>query len=167
MLLSQEIRSMDSSRQNRFEEVARSLGQSFDGPIRIGGDYEPVVRYGHEVYVSGQIPRVGDQVLYVGRVGAEVSLDEARTAASISVMRALALLSRSLGGLDRVRKVLRMTVHIRCTADFTQLSEVSDGASGVLHRVLGTEGVHTRTSVGVLQLPKGASVELDLVVAAD
>ena len=59
--------------------------------------------------------------------------------------------------------MLRITVYVRSASTFTQQSEVADGASDVLCRVLGPHGVHTRTSVGVLQLPKGAAVELDLV----
>jgi enamine deaminase RidA (YjgF/YER057c/UK114 family) len=59
--------------------------------------------------------------------------------------------------------MLRITVYVRSASTFTQQSEVADGASVVLCRVLGLRGVHTRTSVGVLQLPKGAAVELDLV----
>ena len=80
-------------------------------------------------------------------------------------MRALALLRQTLGSLDALSQVLRMTVFIHCSADFTQHSEVADAASELLYSVLGAAGVHTRTSVGVFQLPKGAAVELDLIAA--
>ena len=59
-------------------------------------------------------------------------------------------------------QILRLTVYVRSAADFTQHSEVADGASNLLHEILGSAGRHTRTSVGVLQLPKGAAVEIDL-----
>jgi enamine deaminase RidA (YjgF/YER057c/UK114 family) len=78
-------------------------------------------------------------------------------------MRALALLRQSLGSLDQVHKILRISVFVQSAQDFTQQSEVADGASEVLYAVLGDAGVHTRTSVGVYQLPKNASVELDLI----
>ncbi len=81
-------------------------------------------------------------------------------------MRALALLQRTLGSLESIAAVLRITVYVRSAAHFTQHSEVADGASDVLCRVLGPRGVHTRTSVGVMQLPKGAAVELDVVATA-
>ncbi len=77
------------------------------------------------------------------------------------------LLERSLGTLDRVRAILRITVYVRSAPAFTQQSEVADGASGILFRVLGEAGAHTRTSVGVEQLPKGATVEVDLIAAVD
>jgi enamine deaminase RidA (YjgF/YER057c/UK114 family) len=82
-------------------------------------------------------------------------------------MRALAILRQSPGGLQRIRKILRITVYVQSAADFTQHSEVADAASEVLYSIFAEAGVHTRTSVGVYQLPKNASVELDMIVAVD
>ncbi|WP_313237156.1 RidA family protein [Delftia acidovorans] len=151
----------------RFAQAALELGHSFDGEIKIGGNYSPVVRDGQQLFVSGQIPRVGDDVLYVGTVGAGIDLASARTAAAICAMRALAFVQRAAGSLDAVRAVARITVYVRSAPDFTQQSEVADGASDLIARVLGPVGAHTRTSVGVLQLPKGAAVELDLIARVD
>lgn len=151
----------------RFDTVAAELGHRFDGEIKIGGNYVPLVRDADQVYVSGQIPRVGDQVLYVGAVGDGIDLAAARTAAKVCVMRALALLRRTAGSLDAVRAVPRITVYVRSSPGFTQQSEVADGASDVLFHVLGPAGAHARTSVGVLQLPKGAAVEVDLIASID
>lgn len=160
--------STDSARNAAFAQAAADLGYDFDGEIKIGGNYVPYVVNGGEVYVSGQIPRVGDTVVVTGRAGAEVPLAQAQLAAKICAMRALALLRQAVGGdLARVKKVLRISVFIQCTQDFTQQSEVSDGASEVLYAALGDSGVHTRTSVGVYQLPKNATVELDLVAAVE
>lgn len=156
--------SASNLRNAAFAQVAADLGYDFDGPIKIGGNYVPYVVNGGEVYVSGQIPRVGDKVVVTGRAGADVPLPQAQLAAKVCAMRALALLRQAVGGdLARVKKVLRISVFIQCAPDFTQQSEVSDGASEVLYAVLGDSGVHTRTSVGVYQLPKNATVELDLV----
>jgi enamine deaminase RidA (YjgF/YER057c/UK114 family) len=159
----------ENSRQpadKRFQEAAAALGYSFDGEIKVGGDYVPLVRDGTTLYVSGQVPRVGSTVVVTGRVGDAVELAQAQRAAKVCAMRALALLQRELGSLDRVRHILRVTVYTQCTADFAQHSEVADGASGLLHAVLGEAGKHTRTSVGVYQLPKNASVEIDLIASA-
>jgi enamine deaminase RidA (YjgF/YER057c/UK114 family) len=154
---------MEESCNAAFARVAHELGYDFDGAIQIGGNYVPLVVHGNDIYVSGQIPRVGDSVVVTGRVGAEVSLSQAQVAAKVCVMRALALLRQHLGDLSRVKKILRISVFVQCTQDFTQQSEVADGASEVLYAVLGSAGVHTRTSVGVYQLPKDASVEVDLL----
>lgn len=158
---------MDLSRNELFQQVAAGLGHSFEGEMRIGGNYVPTVENGGEIYVSGQIPRVGNTVVVTGRVGADVSLEEGRHAAKICAMRALAILRQSLGSLDRIKRILRITVYVQSAADFTHQSEVADGASEVLYSVFAGAGVHTRTSVGVYQLPKNASVELDMIVAIE
>ena len=157
---------MEDSRNTRFAAIQAELGYSFDGEIKIGGNYVPVVQHGDQVFVSGQIPRVGNTVVVTGRVGSETSVQQAQLAAKICVMRALALLKQSLGSLDRVKHILRITVFVQSAQDFTQQSEVADAASEVLYAVLGPAGAHTRTSVGVVQLPKSASVEIDLIAVA-
>lgn len=147
----------------RFNLIATQLGYSFDGEIKIGGNYVPLVRNGNEIYISGQIPRVGDAIVVTGRAGADATLAQARLAAKVCAMRALALLQRSVGSLDEIKRLLRMNLFVQCAADFTQQSEVADGASEVLFFVLGEAGAHTRSSIGVYQLPKNATVELDLI----
>lgn len=153
------------SRDERFQQAAAALGYAFDGEIKIGGHYVPLVRNGRDIYLSGQIPRVGDTVVVTGRAGAGVTLAQAQHAAQVCALRALALLQRALGSLDEVAAILRITVYVQCSDDFTQHSEVADGASDLLYQVLGTAGAHTRTSVGVLQLPKNATVEMDMVAS--
>ncbi|MBD9401948.1 RidA family protein [Comamonas sp. CMM02] len=156
---------MSQSRDFNFAAVEAALAYSFAGELKIGGNYVSVVRHGNQVFISGQIPRVDNEVVVTGRVGAEVSVAEAQRAAKVCTMRALALLRQELGSLGRVQRILRITVFVQCAQDFTQQSEVADGASEVLYAVLGDAGVHTRTSVGVYQLPKNAAVEIDLIAA--
>lgn len=154
-----------TTRQSKFQSIADELGYSFEGEIKIGGNYTSVVRHGDTAYVSGQIPRVGSTVVVTGKAGLDVSLADAQLAAKVCAMRALAILAQNLESLDAISQALRMTVYVQSSKDFTQQSEVSDAASSVLYAVLGEAGVHTRTSVGVAQLPKNAAVELDLIVA--
>jgi enamine deaminase RidA (YjgF/YER057c/UK114 family) len=153
------------TRDARFAAAEAALGYSFTGPIKGGGHYVPLLRHGDQIFISGQVPRVGDTVVVTGRVGDEVSLEDARRAAQICAMRAMALLRQSLGSLDGVKQVLRVTAYVQCAAGFTQQSEVADAASDLLRQVLGDAGVHTRTAVGVMALPKNAAVELDLIAA--
>lgn len=82
-------------------------------------------------------------------------------------MRALALLQRRLGSLDKLEAILKINVYVQSSRTFTQQSEVADGASEILQTVLGPLGAHARTSVGVYQLPKNATVELDLIATHD
>lgn len=160
---------LDAATHDRDAELAAASAElGFDpaAALQIGGRYTSLVRDGRTLYLSGQIPRIGDQVAVTGVVGAEVSLERAQRAAAICVLRALALLHQELGSLARLQAVLRLTVYVHCTPDFTHHSEVADGASDLLWRVLGAGGAHTRTSVGVLQLPKNAAVEIDLIATA-
>lgn len=155
-----------SSADMRFQEAAADLGYSFEGELRVGGRYVPLVRDESTLYISGQVPLIGSTIVVTGRVGAEVPLAHAKRAAKVCAMRALALLQRELGSLDNVRQILRVTVYIQSSADFVEQSEVADAASELFHAVLGEAGKHTRTSVGAYRLPNNASVELDLVASA-
>ena len=159
--------SQSMSRDAKFTEEANALGYSFDGEIKIGGNYVPVVRDGNTVYVSGQIPRVGNDIVITGAAGELTDLSRAQFAAKICAMRALALLQRSLGSLERVKGIPSISVFVQSAQHFTQQSEVADGASEVIFKVLGPAGAHTRTSVGVFQLPKNATVELSLIATLE
>ncbi len=154
---------MTFSRDAAFHSMAQTMGYNFDGELKIGGNYLPVVRHGNTLYLSGQVPRVGDTVVVPGRAGADVSLDRAQLAARICAMRALVLLRQTTGSLDRIAQIARVNVYVQSAIDFTQQSEVADAASEVLHAILGDAGRHARSSVGVFQLPKNAAVELDLI----
>jgi len=130
-----------------------------------GGDYVSVIVHGGVAYVSGQLPRRGDELVVKGKVGAEVDLAAAQRAASVCAELCLAALAEALGGLDRVEQILRITGYVASAPGFVQQSQVMNGASEVLVAHLGSRGRHTRTSVGVAELPRGAPVEIDLIAA--
>ncbi len=155
------------SRDERFGSQAVALGYNFDGEIKIGGNYLPLLKDGNHICISGQIPRVGDTVVVIGPAGTEVGLEQAQIAAKVCVMRCLALLKNSLGSLEKVVAIPRISVYVQSAQGFTQQSEVADGASEILFSVLGPVGAHTRTSVGVFQLPKNATVEVDLIATVE
>jgi len=156
---------MNSIRDTSFAQLAKELGIEFEREIRAIPKYEVCIENDGELYVSGQIPRVGNVVAVTGRVGAETSLDEAKHAAKICIVRALAIIRQAIGSLDRVKKILRVNVYVQSAPDFTHQSEVADAASEILYSLLAPTGGHTRTSVGVYQLPKNAAVEIDLIAA--
>jgi enamine deaminase RidA (YjgF/YER057c/UK114 family) len=116
--------------------------------------------------VSGQGPidaATGDMV--VGKVGASVSLDDARAAARLAGLNALAVLRRELGTLDRVARVAKLFGTVNAAPGFIRIPEVMDGCSELLVEVFGDAGRHARTSVGVSELPFDLCLELDLVLA--
>lgn len=149
-----------------FKAACAEVGLDPDATVKIGGNYVPLLQDGDTIYIAGQIPRVGDRVVVTGQLGNPLAVSQGQLAARIGTLRALTLLRQHLGSLDRIKSVLRVTVYVHCSADFTEHSEVADGASDLLASILGPAGAHTRTSVGVAQLPKGAAVEVDMIVRA-
>jgi len=158
---------MAETRAQLFLQQAAAVGFDADGEIRIGGNYQALVRDGNLLYVSGQVPRIGSEVVVKGAVGGEIDLATAQHGARIAVLRCLALLQRELGSLEQIARILTMTVYVRSAAGFTQQSEVADAASELLLQVMGDAGHHARTSVGVAELPKGAAVEIALQARAN
>jgi enamine deaminase RidA (YjgF/YER057c/UK114 family) len=157
---------MSTDREAALRRLASELGLDPDAEQRMGGNYTPVVAHGGQAWVSGQVPRVGTEVMAVGRVPDQASLELAKKGARVSALRTLILLRQAAGSLDRIAQVLRMGVFVHSAPDFGGHSEVGDAASEVLYAVLGEEaGRHARTSVGVAQLPKSAAVEIELTVA--
>ncbi|ETK25088.1 RidA family protein [Pseudomonas sp. FH1] len=149
----------------KYQAAQLRLGYQLD-EFKVGGNYTPLVRDANHLYISGQIPRVGDAIVLPGKVGDTLTLAQAQIAAGISALRCLGLLKQALGSLDQVKAIPRITVYVRSAEDFDQQSEVANGASDLLHEILGAAGVHTRTSIGVMQLPKSAAVEIDMIAVA-
>lgn len=127
--------------------------------------YLPAVAAGRLVWTSGQIPLRDGELLATGHVGAAVDLVTARACARHAALNALAVLKDHLGDLDRIEQVVKTVVFVASSPDFTDQASVADGASELLQDVLGREGVHARSAVGVAVLPLGAPVEVELLVA--
>lgn len=134
-------------------------------PSRAGGQYCPVVIYQGIAYVSGQLPRLNNELQFPGKVGRDIDLPTAREAARLCAMQALAALDHELGGLTRLVRVLKLTGYVASAEGFTDQPLVMDAASEYLLQVLGSRGQHARAAVGVFELPRGAAVELELVAA--
>ncbi len=156
---------IDGTRDARLKKLAADLGLEVGEEIRALPHYEMAIEHGGHLFVSGQIPRIRGAVAVTGRVGAEVSLEEGRRAARICVVRALVVARQSLRSLHRVAVVLRMNVYVQSAPHFTEHSEVANAASEILDALFAPEGGHTRTTVGVYQLPQNAAVEIDLQLA--
>lgn len=153
------------TRDEKYQAAQQRIGYQLEA-FKVGGNYTPWVRDGNYLYISGQIPRVGDTIVLPGKVGESLTLAQAQVAAGISALRCLGLLKQALGSLDQVKAIPRIGVYVRSAEDFDQQSEVANAASDLLHEILGEAGVHTRTSVGVFQLPKSAAVEIEMLAIA-
>lgn len=126
--------------------------------------YVPAVRVGDLVHTSGQLPSVQGQLVAVGKVGADVSLDTGAECARQATLNALAAIAAEAGGLDRVARVVRVVVFVASDPAFTGQARVADGASQLLGDLFGGAGRHARSAVGVAVLPLDSPVEVELVV---
>jgi enamine deaminase RidA (YjgF/YER057c/UK114 family) len=125
--------------------------------------YVPAVRTGSYVYSSGQLPLTDGKLLASGKVGAEVSAEEAVALARTCVLNALAAVASVAGGLTAVRRVVKVTGFVASAPGFTGQPLVMNGASELLIEVFGDAGRHARTAVGVAMLPLDAPVEVELI----
>jgi enamine deaminase RidA (YjgF/YER057c/UK114 family) len=145
------------------EDLLAELGIRLPPAAAPVASYVPVRVSGEHAYVAGQIPIEDGEVLSPGKVGADLTVDEARDAARRCALQALSALRESLGSLDRVKGIVKVDVFVASAPGFTQQPAVANGASDVLVEIFGEEGRHARAAVGVSELPLGASVEVALV----
>ena len=143
------------------------LGIELPGAARAVGSYVPAVLAGGVVYVSGQLPTRNGELMYTGKVGADLGIEQAQEAARQAVINALAAARTTTETLNRIVRVLRLEVYVNSGEGFIQQSQVADGASELLQAVFGPAGRHSRVAVGVAELPLDAPVELALMLQVD
>jgi len=127
------------------------------------GAYVPAVRTGSLVYTAGQVPFVDGKVAATGKVGREISPEEAKGHARTCALNALAAVD-SLVGLDRVTRIVKVVGFVASAEGFTGQPGVVNGASELFGEVFGEAGQHARSAVGVAELPLGVPVEVELIV---
>jgi enamine deaminase RidA (YjgF/YER057c/UK114 family) len=125
--------------------------------------YVPAVRTGSYVYTSGQVPMIDGKLAATGKVGGDITPEEARDLARICALNALAAVD-ALVGIDTVARVVKVVGFVASAAGFTGQPGVVNGASELLGEIFGEAGKHARSAVGVAELPLGAPVEVELVV---
>lgn len=139
------------------------LGITLPTPAAPLAAYVPAVRTGNMVYTSGQLPLIGGELTHAGKVGAEVSPEEANAAARTCALNALAAI-HALVGIDSVSRVVKVVGFVASADGFNGQPRVVNGASEFLGAVFGEAGSHARSAVGVAELPLDAPVEVELIV---
>ena len=125
--------------------------------------FAPWVRSGGHIFLSGRLAKTGDQLL-VGKVGADITLGAARSAARDVAIELLGVLKAAVGDLDHVSQVARMLVMVNGAPGFNEPHRIADGASELLVEVFGKRGFHARSALVAANLPFGAALEIDLGV---
>lgn len=141
----------------------RELGLNLPEVVAPVAAYVPAVQTGNLVYVSGQVPMVDGQLAATGKVGDGVSPEHAKDLAQVCALNALAAID-GLVGLERVVKVVKMLGFVASAPGFTGQPAVVNGASELFGAVFGEAGHHSRSAVGVAELPLGAPVEVEVIV---
>jgi enamine deaminase RidA (YjgF/YER057c/UK114 family) len=146
----------------RTERLA-ALGLTLPPVTAPAAAYVPAVRTGSYIYVSGQVPVADGKIAATGKVGAEVSTEDAAGLARICALSALAAAADAAGGLENISRIVKVVGFVASAPGFNGQPQVINGASELLIEVLGEDGRHARSAVGVAELPLNVPVEVELI----
>jgi enamine deaminase RidA (YjgF/YER057c/UK114 family) len=146
------------------EERLAAIGLTVPEVVPPVAAYTPAVRSGSYVYVSGQLPMVAGAMAATGKVGADVTPEQAKELAQASALNVIAAVKSVIGDLDKVVRVVKVVGFVACVPDFTGAPAVVNGASELFGIAFGEAGVHARSAVGVASLPLDAAVEVEAVL---
>jgi enamine deaminase RidA (YjgF/YER057c/UK114 family) len=152
---------IEMSFQKRFEALGDELPESGKPGSNF---FLPAITTGSLIFMSGQIPRRGDEILFQGRLGETLSLEDGYAAARSCALNLLVQLKIACGGdLDRVARMIKLTVFVNSTPSFVDTSAVANGASDLFMQIFGDNGRHTRSAIGMATLPRGVAVEVEAI----
>jgi enamine deaminase RidA (YjgF/YER057c/UK114 family) len=146
------------------EARLKDLGIELPTPPRPVATYAMAVRSGNLLFLSGHGPLRDGRVVYQGKVGRDLSIEQGQEAARLTGLNLLASVRDALGSLDRVRQVVKVLGMVQCADDFTEHPKVINGFSDLMVEVFGDAGRHARSAVGMGSLPLGIPVEVEMVL---
>jgi enamine deaminase RidA (YjgF/YER057c/UK114 family) len=146
------------------QERMRELGLELPRVPRPAGSYVAAVRTGDLVFTAGQVPFEDGEIRVTGKVGDAVSLEEAQHAARLCALNALAAAASEAGGLDRISRIIKVVGYVASAPGFNGQPQVVNGASDLLGEIFGENSHHARSAVGVVELPLGVPVEIEMIV---
>lgn len=139
------------------------MGYHLEAPVSPLANYIPVLVATPFIFTSGATCMVGGKPKYLGKVGREVSIKQGYEASQITALNLISKIKETIGDLESIDRIVRLTGYINCAPDFTQLSPVMDGASDLLVELFGESGRHVRTVLGVSSLPLNLPLEIEMV----
>ena len=148
----------------KVEDALAALGLAVPEVAKPVAVYIPAVRSGNHVFTSGQLPMRSGELMVTGKVGGEVSEEEAVACAQQCALNAIAAVKAEIGDLDQVKRIVKVVAFVASTPDFTGQPRVANGASELFGKAFGEAGIHARSAVGVPVLPLDSPVEVELIV---
>jgi enamine deaminase RidA (YjgF/YER057c/UK114 family) len=140
------------------------LGLKLPNPPAAAGSYVPTVRTGNLLFCAGTICLLNGQMTHTGQVGKEQTVETAREAAEVCALNTLANIKAAAGSLARVKQIVMVNGFVNAVDGFTESPAVINGASDLLVKIFGDAGRHARAAVAVNGLPRGTTVEIQVVV---
>lgn len=148
-----------------IERKLKELGIELPIAPRPVANFVSAVTSGNRVYTAGTGPRMSDgKLLYIGKLGADVSVEQGQEAARLCTINILGVLKEHLGDLDRVKRIVKLLAFVNSTSDFHMQPQVINGASDLLVEVFGENGIHARSAIGTNVLPSNMPVEIEMIV---
>jgi len=148
-----------------FDENIKNLGLNIPDLPKALANYVPYKIIGKTIYISGQAPVQNGELIYKGKVGSDISIEEGIEAAKLCVINIIAALKTGLeGDWDKLDSFVKLTGFVNCQDNFTDQPKIINGASDMLVEIFGDQGRHARVAVGSNALPLGIAVEIDAIV---
>lgn len=151
----------------KIEKRLEELGVKLPEPAKPVAAYVPFRRTGNLIYISGQDCRVNGELKYKGKVGKDVTEEEAYEAARITAINLLAILKSAVGDLDRVKQIVNLHGYVNSADGFVRQPFVINGASEFLVEVFGEKGKHSRCALSCNELPFDTPVEIEMIVEVE
>lgn len=148
-----------------IEEKIKELGFDLPQVARPLAAYIPAKQVGNLIMTSGQVPVVNGEIKYKGKIDQDLSEEDGQKAAQICALNCLAAIKDIVGDLDKINEVVKLTVFVASSPDYTSQPKVANGASELVTKIFGEKGKHARSAVGVTALPLGAAVEIEMIVS--
>jgi len=147
-----------------FEEKIKQMGFTIPEVVKPLAAYIPAMQVGNLVMTSGQVPISAGTVKYIGKVGKDLSEEEGKAAAKLCALNCLSAVKSVIGSLNRIKRVVKLTVFVSSAEGFTAQPKVANGASEFIGEIFGDAGKHVRSAVGVSELPLNSAVEIEMIV---
>lgn len=148
-----------------YEHKLKELHLELPPPPQPLATYVPAIQAGGFLFLSGVLPMRDEQLAFSGKLGRDLTAEQGMEAARLALLNALAIAKQELGTLDRIKRVVKVVGYVASAEGFVQQPQVLNGASDLLVEIFGEAGRHVRVAVGAAELPRGAPVEIEIILA--